>query len=455
MSSRFQMRPQTGESMKSSISLPGSLLVCLALSACEEGRESLPNTTVSVVHAAPSYLTINFLREERVEAELDFTSASRHSFDADEYDFNVEVSPPGTDGTERIATFAGSLSADNDHYIVLAEDGGEIEPVLIEEPVFDFESSESEFSIFHAAGTLGEVDVYIEPPDADPAAASPLGGIGFLERIDPATFAADDYRITLTEPGAPGDVVYRSNTFSASAGQDNLLVITDGANRNLSAANVVRVNTSPGALADVSTQSALRVVNGANNRENRDVVLDEDFDTPLFADLPFAAAVDYEMVAPGEHDLTVTPAGNPGVLELEDAFSATRGGYYTYIFGGTASAGLEGAAVLEDRRPINGTARVRVANAAMQFEQLDVLIVEAGGSLTDAATQLQLSPPSFSELAALPPDDYEIGFRETDTETIVAGPVSVTLAERGLYTIIAVDGTDTTSAELVLLDDFQ
>jgi hypothetical protein len=66
----------------------------LAVTGCEGGRDRPPPTRVQVVHAAPSYDTLLFLRVESLFAELGFRGQSSHTFDEDTYRFNVESLPP-------------------------------------------------------------------------------------------------------------------------------------------------------------------------------------------------------------------------------------------------------------------------------------------------------------------------------------------------------------------------
>lgn len=439
--------------MKLIPSVSAALVAVLALTACESGRDTPPDTRVAVVNAAPSVLNVDFLRERRVESELDYGTASIESFDADEYDFNVEIPMPASEQPVNVATFTETLSADNDYYFILAETGNVMDPVVVAEPHFEPGSGDSELSVYHAGEALGAVDVYLEAPDADLAAATPLGTLANGDRLEPATYAAGDYRVTLTAPDAPGDVVFESATLEINTGRDNMLVIADGADRSLSPAHVVRVDASPSGLVDESAASAIRVVNGANDRESKDVIIDGDTANPLFAGLEFANVPAYASLPAGQRDIAITPAGNPGVNELEDTLQAAHGGYYAYIFAGSDSDGLAGAFVLEDRRPVNDTARLRVMNAAAQFEQLQVLIVEPGSDLSSVGAQIQIGAPAISQLAAFRPGDYEIALREPDG-AVVAGPVDATLSERGIYTIVAFDGSDATSAEIALVDDF-
>lgn len=432
-----------------------ALVAGAALAACDSGRQAPPDTRVAVVNAAPSVLNVDFLRERVVEAEqLEYGTASIESFDAYEYDFHVETNPPTSEQPVRIASFAATLSADNDYYFILTETGGVMDPVVVAEPHFDSSSADSEVSVFHAGEALGEVDIYLEAPDAELAAATPLASLTAGGRLEPDTFAPGEYRVTLTEPDAPGSVVFESDAFELQAGQDNMLVVTDGAGRTASPAHVVRVDATPAGLVDASTEAALRVINGASDRASRDVVIDGNFDDPLFAGLEFATPPPYASVPAGTRDLAITPAGNPGVRELEDEFDAGHGGYYTYIFADPESNGLAGQVALEDRRPINDTARVRVMNAAARFDRLQVLIVEPESDLETVGAQLDIGVPSISQLASFAPGDYVLGLR-TREGTVVAGPEPVTLAERSLYTIVAVNGPEASTAELVLLDDFE
>lgn len=441
--------------MKSTRSPLGPLLLGLALCACDSGREPLPNATVYAVHAAPSYATITFQRESLgEEIELGFGGAARRSFEADQYDFHVEVTPPG-ESPMRIATISHTLSAEREYYMMLIEAGGTLDPVVVEEPAFTATAGVAEFSLFHAAAALGAVDVYLEAPDADPAAATPLGSLGFGERIEPAELDPGEYRLTLTEPGNPANVLFRSPALTAAAGQDNMLVVTDEAGRTAAAAGVTRVSDQVTTVPDIDAPSAVRVVNAANDRTSRDVFVDEDFTAPLFAGLPFAAATDFATVTRAEHSFTLTPAGNPGVVEFEYPLPATGSAWYTFLFNGNPSEGLDGVHWPDERRRLADTARVRLVNAAARLDALDILIVPPGADLQDAEQAAQLGNLGLSAQLFVPPGDYELALRLAEAGTIIAGPTPITLEARGLYTAVALDGPDATSAELLLLDDFQ
>jgi hypothetical protein len=60
-------------------------------------------------------------------------------------------------------------------------------------------------------------------------------------------------------------------------------------------------------------------------------------------------------------------------------------------------------------------------------------------------------------VAALPPDSYDLYFRDAstvDTNAIVAGPIPITLASSGVYSILLTNGADTTKVDVTLFDDF-
>jgi hypothetical protein len=53
------------------------------------------------------------------------------------------------------------------------------------------------------------------------------------------------------------------------------------------------------------------------------------------------------------------------------------------------------------------------------------------------------------------PETYELYVRDLLTQTIAAGPISVTLADRGIYGVLATNGDSSATANVTLMDDFQ
>src|SRR5690606_30768032 len=118
----------------------------------DSGRKAPPDVGVRVLHAAPSYGDLAFMREQRVEATLAFKNQAAFAFDADEYDFNVDlVGPAGA--RERVLSFSRELSPGTTYTVVLTEIGGLVQPIVVEKEPFGG-GSNAEASAVHAAGSL-------------------------------------------------------------------------------------------------------------------------------------------------------------------------------------------------------------------------------------------------------------------------------------------------------------
>ena len=427
------------------------LLVSMGIAGCEDGRVRGPKVGVRVVHAAPTTGEIAFRREEREEASLSYAQASGELlFDADRYDFNVDVAETATGTSARRVTFSQELVGDNEYLFVLTEVAGLVQPMIFEKPVFE-STSDAEVTAVHAASSVGSVDVYLEPPGADLTTAVPLGAVAFGGVLDPATRPAGDYRLTLTESGAASNVMLSSGTVPLGAGGSVAFVIVDGTAESTAPFAVVPAGTIASLLVDRSTQSAFQVVNAAADTAARDVFVDGDFTSPALAALEFATPSPATPIAAGAREISVTPAGNPGVVEVEHEFTAARGLIYTLLIAGEPG-GLSVGSAANQAREIAGIARIRFMNGASQVTPLDIFLVPPDTDVTNRPPLFTLQAAGISQRIGATPDDYELVLRDADTDAIVAGPEPLTLAE-GVFTILAVNGATPGTVDIVLLDD--
>jgi hypothetical protein len=65
-----------------------------------------------------------------------------------------------------------------------------------------------------------------------------------------------------------------------------------------------------------------------------------------------------------------------------------------------------------------------------------------------------LSAPGSSDYIPLPEGDYDIYLQSAVTGATLGGPTRVSVAKGGVYSAMAVNGADTSTANLVLLDGF-
>lgn len=433
------------------------IVLALALAAgaagCEQGRKAPPKTRVQVVNAAPNHPALNFLRVERVAAaEIPYGAASAVlPFDVDRYDFHVEIVTPGATAPSRISSFAAEIAADIDYTFVFAESAtGGIEPIIVATPAAT--ASAAPLAAVHAGLGLPAVDVFLEPPGADLGTATPIGRLGYRESATGAGRAVGDYVITVTEAGNAGAVLLSSPTVTLAAVQRLVLVVIAGAGEGIAPLRVAVVTDTPGTVIDQSLPGALRVVNAAADEAPRDVAVGTDFSPPLFADLPFGAASDYTEIPLGDQTLSVTPAGNPGVVEATATVAVASGRMYTSIISGAPGA-IATALLVDDRRRIFDRAQLALYNAASQFSSITFYLLLPGTDPSTVAPVTALNAPGGTQYIGLTPGQYELLVRDASAQT-VAGPQPITVTAGGIYAALVVNGPDSSSAGILLLDDF-
>jgi hypothetical protein len=118
-----------------------------------------------------------------------------------------------------------------------------------------------------------------------------------------------------------------------------------------------------------------------------------------------------------------------------------------------AAGDLEIVTALEDRRRLANQARMHIFNGAGQFTALDFFVLPPGTAVT-GIQPLTLGIGGSSPAPPLPDAEVELTIRITGTQTIAYGPTPLTLADRGLYGVLAINGATAETVNVVLFDDF-
>ena len=209
-------------------------------------------------------------------------------------------------------------------------------------------------------------------------------------------------------------------------------------------------------FVDSGLLSGIRVINAISDRSALDVGIDNEFSPPLFPGLVFDTVSAYdESVAPGTHDLTASPAGNPSVLEVNFAFALDAGRLGTFFIANAPGATATSFSV-DDRRPIAGEAKINLYNAAQLFAFVDIFIALSGTDLNTVPPIASLLPGASLPGLPIAEGDFEVTMREGGTQTVLAGPTPITLNAGGFYGILVTDSLSTPGAtvDVTLLDDF-
>jgi hypothetical protein len=429
-------------------------LVCtLALAGCDEGRQAPPKVAVRIVNAAPGFADLGFQREQSdpLEAVLVFKSAQELAYDADTYDFYAS----GRDATSNIQRWSVTkeLVEGTRYVFVLTELAGAVVPVVLEHAPAP--STDAQILAINAGESLPAMDLYLERPGVGIGGATPRGTLAARGQMAARTLPSGDYELRLTAAGDPTTVLFTSTIISLTAGVTTTLVVTPEAGETTAAFTVQFVHAVSQALVDVNAPTEMRALNAAADRQPRDFAINREFAPPLFPAAPFASPTSYASVpVTATLPINVTPPGNPGVLELDQTVATVGAFRYTTLFSGDAGT-LTHVLTIDDYRRIHGTAKLRFFNTARQFTDfIELVLVPTGELPENFAGQIALVAPGASAHSLLVPGGYDLYLRRAGTNEILSGPTPVTLDERGIYTVLAVNGPTNVTAEAVLLDDF-
>jgi hypothetical protein len=415
-----------------------------ALSGCDGGREAPGRVNLRVANAAPGFAQLGYQRERAPRespASLAFKSATLFSYDVDTYDFFVfeRVLAGG-----RTWSFEQTLRGNNDYTVILTENAGEVVPVVLE---YENPSTSTAQIVALHAGGLPAVDVYLEPPGAGIVGAAPRSSLAERGQSGPRTLTPGEYELWLTAAGNPATVLFTSVPIALAGGETTVLVVTPEQGAGTATLSVMLLQASPAVLFDRNATSEVRVINGAADRQPRDFALNNEFSPPLFSAIPFGTPTAYVPVpVASAQPINVTPVGNPGVLELSQSLTMTPGQRGTILFGGETGS-LLNVVVGDDGRRLVGEAKVRLL-------ALDFLLLEPGADPALFAPDVQLLHPGAGDYVPRGPGEYDLYLRQSGTSTIVYGPTRLTLAAGGIYGVLAVNGPDASTADVVLFDDF-
>jgi hypothetical protein len=427
----------------------------VALTACDQGRQTPSKVTVRVANVAPSFALLAYNREQPRTEEattLQFRGASEFSYDADTYDFFVYERSLSASFTPRSWTFNRELKADRGYTFVLAEVGGEVQPLVVEYPAAP--ATEAQVAAVHSAPGLPAMDLYLERPGVGIAGATPRGTFNTLEQIAPRTVASGDYELWLTAAGDPANVLLTTGTINLPAGVTSTFVLVPETGYSAASLSVMLVQPGSAILYDRNATSQVRVVNGATDAAPRDFAIGGQFSPPLFSAIPFAEPTAYSTIPVATQTINVTPVGNPGVLELNQQFAGVLLHRVTLLFAGNPGT-LTHTFAADDGRRIANEAKILFLNAATQFTGVDFLVLTRDADPASAVPYIALpapgAPTNYSEL---PPGDYDLYLRQTGTTTLLSGPTQISVGSGGIYGVLAINGADTATAGVALFDDF-
>lgn len=308
--------------------------------------------------------------------------------------------------------------------------------------------------VFNWTSSLGSVDVYIEPPGTNLSVtqvkATLAPGDEFNGLVDSGT-----YVMTLTPVGNPSSPIYTSENFVLTQQTRVGFALLDGTSELTTNVRVSRFRDQGGDLLDRRAATLMRAAHVSPSAGNVDIYAQEDYATPLYSNVALNQESAYTLLDPtwlASLELDVTPAGNPGVLLARGQLTLAKGARASYFLVQTATGGVNGIEATDGARRLAPYAQLRPVNSFGQ--SLDFFVIPHGNNVYTSTPSQTLSTGSIGSFSSLGPGSYDIIVARAGSDTLLYGPRQLDLAGGGIYTIVAVPTAQTTTADLLLLDDF-
>ena len=441
----------------------GLLALALASTGCDSGRKNPADVVVRGLNATAHFPEPIVLRRGPLELnpmQLGFLGGSQAAWDEDTYNFHVTYPDAATHGVVEAETFQKQISTGTWYTFVLYEKAGAVMHKVLESPPVTATSTDVQIQAIHTVEGAPSVDLYIVPGGAG-VSGTPFGTLAFEGTVAARTIAPGNYDAIATESGNPAHVLFTSPTLTLSAGAALTFALTPDSGGGIEPFSLTVLNDTASVLVDPSSPAAIRVINGATDRQPRDVAFDNNFTPPLFSGTVFGVTTPYSPIGTGtDIPVSVTPAGNPGVLEFSGVFSPASTASYTLLVVGPTGALFTNEAQ-DDRRRVKTEAKVTFYAATASCNLCDLLLVPTG---TDPSTLPALvsgyDPYPVVALGSVVPvtqyaGTFDVIVRTAGTQTIVSGPTPVTLKDSGLYGIVLTDNPDGATVDMTFIDDFQ
>lgn len=445
--------------MRQLVSLALATLVALALSGCAKSQfpEVTGESSIRGVNAIVDAPEVAFRIEERSLGAIGFKGVtSTDKFDDLSYQFNFDGTLPGDTESTRLASRTLDVVSDMDYVFVLTGSYDNPEVLLWETEERQWEGNEdvAEISAGHLSATLGSVDFYLTAPNDPPVAGEVRGTLSYGDRLDNFDVEAGNYQLVLTPAGDTSTVLFRSVTQTISEQTSVLFAIFEADPSITSAISVRRIGSGGNAteLGERNTPPTRRYLHASLDTGNVDVYADEDFTTPLVAGLAYGQVTDDLAVQAGEITYTYTAAGNTGAVLLEDDETIGANSRVTSFLVGPESD-PDVIDLVDDRRPVVGTSKVRIVQLAENFDGIDLYLRPAGTDINDVnPTFPNVASPLSTGYSRLAPGDYELTVTETGEKTPLAPVLELDLPAGDIAEVAILDTVDPAAVSTLRYD---
>ena len=424
------------------------IAMAIALAGCAETQrpQATGKANIRAINAIVTAPDITFRVEERAQGQLGYGSGAAVRFDDLPYNVNFDVLYPNEIDATRIASQPVDTAAGMEYIVSVTGSLSAASTTVWEHPERMWEGNETVFeaSFGHLSGSIGEVDVYLEPTGISPAAGNARGTIGKGGFIPASDFTAGDYQLFLTAKGDPATIIYASPAHSTGGAVSITYVIFTADPSHTGPAGVRRMPSSGGSLPlpDQNSPPTIRTYHAAFGTGNYDAYLNGDFDNAVASDIGFGGlSTDADGIA-GENTVTFTDAGNAGATLLEQTITVTTDTRRSVLLAG-APAGLLIFSLLDDRRPEETIGKLRFVHAATNAGTVDMYFTLPGTDITNTfPTLIAVASMSSTAYAQLVARTYDVTITPTGEKTVLAELSALDFTSDGIAELILLDTAD-------------
>ena len=452
--------------MRRFLTLSSCLVAVFIISACTSDSQ-LPSPTgkgsVRAINAIGTSPPISFLIEERAIANVDFkTTSIKAPYDDFEYTFNIEAVLAGDTTQTRLASQSLQVVKDTDYTFVISGDLATPTLTVWDKPARVFADGDTVFEagFGHMSPALGNVDIFFADPAVVPAAGNEIGTLAPGERLPPLDLQAGEYVLTMTTAataGVLGDILFTSDVLTLQAASTLLFMIFDSDANDRGPFSVRAINEATGAVTNIVDPlfpPTIRFLHASQDLGVADIFIDDPLTTPVIEDQDFRGISAEIEIAEGALPVTYTAFDNIGTILVDNDLSIPAGARIDYYVVGEGASPVSVAAV-PDRRSVETFARFTLVYAETNHASLDFYTVAVGTDIAEQTPRYVGMTVGLDPLASqLVAGSIDMYLTETGEKTVVVGPIQLDLALGDVVTAIVYDTVETTTAEIVVLQDF-
>ena len=413
---------------------------------------------VQALHASPDAPMVNLSVGSATISDVDYKDGTGAlALNVGTYSVKVDGIVPGGTATV-IGPVDLTFAADTLYSIIAVGGVADIEALVLEQPDTAVPSGSVRLRLVHAAPMAPQVDVYLTAPGADLAMSAPAGTFSFGEDLGPIEVPASDYQARVTLAGDASTVVYDTGTITLSSGSNLLLAAVENTSTGTAPISLVVLDgTGSSEILDAGTPADLRVVHASPDAPPVDVVVNDDFASPLVSDLGFPDFTPFVSVPPATYNVKVTDSATQTVVPIDADVELAAGIRYTVLAVGNL-AEIEPLIATDDARRVATNAKVRIIHASPTAQDVDIYVTAPGVDINTVAPTLAAVPfKANTGFISLAEGSYDVTVTPTGTKNAAIGPATISIENGGIYTAVARDaegGAGGAPLGLILMDDF-